>query len=182
MNNLHGITLNRWCPTLSHLFFADDAIFFLDGKIQECQNLANILNQYCLAMRKQAWRLLQNPSSLWSQLFKGLYHHSTKFWHANKGLRPSWGWLSLLSGRDSIMHNLQWSGVNFYNGLIIHQVELQHHLGPRTPCPSGSKRHQNGEELMHKEASCQCRGILDKIMFFIGDLEVASTDENVVGC
>lgn len=49
MGNLQGIRLNRWCPTLSHLFFADDAIFFLEGKLLECQNLANILNQYCLA-------------------------------------------------------------------------------------------------------------------------------------
>lgn len=49
MGNLKGIQLNRWCPTLTHLFFADDAIFFLDGSVQECQELANILNQYCFA-------------------------------------------------------------------------------------------------------------------------------------
>jgi len=49
MGNIKGIRLNRWCPTLSHLFFTDDAVFFLDGKIQECQSLAKILNQYCLA-------------------------------------------------------------------------------------------------------------------------------------
>jgi len=50
MGHLKGIQLNRWCPTLSHLFFVDDTIFFLDGKVLECQNLANILNQYCLAI------------------------------------------------------------------------------------------------------------------------------------
>jgi len=49
MGNLKGIQLNRWCPTLTHLFFADDAIFFLHGSVLECQELANILNQYCLA-------------------------------------------------------------------------------------------------------------------------------------
>jgi len=49
MGNLRGIQLNRYCPTLSHLFFADDAIFFLDGKLLECQNLSNIINQYYLA-------------------------------------------------------------------------------------------------------------------------------------
>lgn len=49
MGNLKGIKLNRWCPVLSHPFFADDAIFFIEAKLQECLNLANILNQYCLA-------------------------------------------------------------------------------------------------------------------------------------
>lgn len=47
--NYKGITLNTHCPTLSHLLFADDAIFFLDGTILECQNPATILNQYCFA-------------------------------------------------------------------------------------------------------------------------------------
>jgi len=49
METLKGIRLNRWCPSLSHLFFADDAIFFLDGTVRECQNLSNILHQYCVA-------------------------------------------------------------------------------------------------------------------------------------
>lgn len=56
MGNLKGIKLNRWCPTLSHLLFADDAIFFLDGTAMECQNRANILNQYCLATGQEVNR------------------------------------------------------------------------------------------------------------------------------
>lgn len=44
--------MNSSCPTLSHLLFADDAIFFLDMKIRECQNLAAVLNQYCFATRQ----------------------------------------------------------------------------------------------------------------------------------
>lgn len=47
--SIKGIKLNTTCPTLSHLLFADDAIFFLKGTITEAQNLANILNQYCFA-------------------------------------------------------------------------------------------------------------------------------------
>lgn len=69
-------------------------------------------------MGKQAWRLLQNPSSLWSRLFRGLYFHSTDFWHATKGHRPSWGWQSLLLGRDSILPQLQWSVGNGKNIFI----------------------------------------------------------------
>lgn len=47
--SLKGIKLNRYCPTLSHLLFVDDAIIFMDGTVRECQNLANLLNQYCYA-------------------------------------------------------------------------------------------------------------------------------------
>jgi len=57
---------------------------------------------------KQAWRISQCPSSLWSRVFKGLYFHSTDFWHAPRGSTPSWGWQSLLLGRDSISAQLQW--------------------------------------------------------------------------
>lgn len=47
-----GIKLNRHCLTLSHLFI-DDSIFFLERKIQECQNLGLILNQYCYTSGQQ---------------------------------------------------------------------------------------------------------------------------------
>lgn len=57
---------------------------------------------------KQAWRLAQQPSSLWGRLFKGLYYPHTDFWHAAKGLRPSWGWRSLVLGRDSIVPKVLW--------------------------------------------------------------------------
>jgi len=64
MGQLKGIKLNRWCPTLSHLFFANDAIFFLDGIVLECQNLSSILNQYCLATGQANNR---NKSGLFSK-------------------------------------------------------------------------------------------------------------------
>ena len=46
---IKGIKLNRNCPVLSHLLFADDSIFFQDEMVQECQNLAGIIHQYCYA-------------------------------------------------------------------------------------------------------------------------------------
>lgn len=58
---------------------------------------------------KQVWRLLQNPSSLWSKLFKGIYFNRGGFWKAKKGSRPSWGWQSLLLGREAIAHSVMWS-------------------------------------------------------------------------
>lgn len=50
---IKGIKLNRYCPSLSHLLIADDSIFFLDGKLVECQNLAMILNQCCYALGQE---------------------------------------------------------------------------------------------------------------------------------
>lgn len=38
---------------------------------------------------KQAWRLLHQPQSLWSHLFKGLHFHSTDFLYVIRGSRPS---------------------------------------------------------------------------------------------
>lgn len=58
---------------------------------------------------KQAWRLIHEPLTLWGRLFKGLYFHTSEFMRAEKGVRPSWGWKSLLIGRDSISDNVQWS-------------------------------------------------------------------------
>lgn len=49
MGHLQGIQFNRTCPKLSHLFFADDAVFFLKASLSECQNLTQLLHQYCHA-------------------------------------------------------------------------------------------------------------------------------------
>lgn len=64
---------------------------------------------------KQAWCLLQQPQSLWSSFFKGLYFHSADFLSAAKGSRPSWGWQSLLMGRDAILQHTRWSVGNGNN-------------------------------------------------------------------
>lgn len=51
--SLKGIKLNPFCPTLSHLLFDDDSIFFLYSRITECQALATVLNQYCFALGQE---------------------------------------------------------------------------------------------------------------------------------
>ena len=58
---------------------------------------------------KQAWRLIKFPESLWSRIFKGIYFHRKEFWYAEKGFRPSWGWQSLLMGREAISNSTMWS-------------------------------------------------------------------------
>lgn len=64
---------------------------------------------------------------------------------------------------------------------LVHQGEIQRYLGSRrkskraTSCSLNTKGELRGDEFMKHEESC-CGGILDKILFFIGDLEVASAD------
>lgn len=51
---------------------------------------------------KQAWRLLQQPLALWSQLVKGLYFPTQTFLSITPAAQASWGWKSLLLGRNAI--------------------------------------------------------------------------------
>lgn len=59
-------------------------------------------------------------------------------------------------------------GVDYY---LVHQGEIQRHLGSRRQrkrddiCPANSTEEEKSSQ-----------GILDRILFFIGDLEVASAD------
>ncbi|KAK3228583.1 hypothetical protein Dsin_000464 [Dipteronia sinensis] len=69
---------------------------------------------------------------------------------------------------------------------LVHQGEIQRHLGLRKhqglrkqrtrvdTCPSNSNGEFIGEGFQDEEKSGQ--GILDRILIFIGDLEVASSD------
>lgn len=55
---------------------------------------------------KQACRLLQQPLALRSKLFKGLYFPTQSFLSIHLAARLSWGWKSLLQGRDAIYPHL----------------------------------------------------------------------------
>lgn len=57
---------------------------------------------------RQAWRLVQDPNSLWTKVVKGIYYPQGEFWRAGKGSRPSWGWQSLLIGREAIESETRW--------------------------------------------------------------------------
>lgn len=41
--NLLGLRINRHCPTLSHIFFADDALLFTKAALGECDRLSATL-------------------------------------------------------------------------------------------------------------------------------------------
>ena len=65
---------------------------------------------------------------------------------------------------------------------LVHQGQIQRYLGSRRkrkgvkdcPSSSNSKPELRVEETLNVEEPC--RGILDKILFFLGDLEAASAD------
>lgn len=44
---IHGISLSPRSPTISHLFFADDSLFFLKAFPQNCHAFLHIINSYC---------------------------------------------------------------------------------------------------------------------------------------
>ncbi|CAL5432114.1 unnamed protein product [Camellia sinensis] len=46
---LSGIKMRRECPTITHLFFADDALLFAKANRRECQALKAILDAYSFA-------------------------------------------------------------------------------------------------------------------------------------
>ncbi|GJX19748.1 reverse transcriptase [Tanacetum coccineum] len=46
---LSGIKMSGNCPVISHVFFADDSLFFLKAKASECDCLIGLIDQYCKA-------------------------------------------------------------------------------------------------------------------------------------
>ncbi|GJU11276.1 ribonuclease H [Tanacetum coccineum] len=46
---LTSIKMARNCPVISHIFFADDSLFFLKAKTTECEFLLELINRYCVA-------------------------------------------------------------------------------------------------------------------------------------
>ncbi|OMO55184.1 reverse transcriptase [Corchorus capsularis] len=47
--SVKGIKLSKHCPVLSHLFFADDALLFMEARVQNCQKVAEIIEKFCKA-------------------------------------------------------------------------------------------------------------------------------------
>lgn len=55
---------------------------------------------------KQAWKIIQNPKSLWARFLKSRYHDQGDFIQAVEGLRPSYGWRSILHGRSLLLKGM----------------------------------------------------------------------------
>lgn len=59
---LHGIKVTPDCPPISHLFFADDWLIFLNAKYNEARLLHDIIGKFnLLILRNRGWRLALKP-------------------------------------------------------------------------------------------------------------------------
>ncbi|OMO52011.1 reverse transcriptase [Corchorus capsularis] len=136
--DIHGVKLSRNCPVLSHLFFADDSLFFLEANIVNCRKMFDLIQDNemiihwrswdCLTnpkgegglgfreledfnkalLAKQVWRLINEPEALWAKFLRGIYFSNGDVMSAKKGARASWTWSSLLEGRDFLRDKLLW--------------------------------------------------------------------------
>ena len=46
---LHGVSISRYAPTISHLFFANDSLLFCQTKQEEVQVISEVLELYAMA-------------------------------------------------------------------------------------------------------------------------------------
>ncbi|XP_022642918.1 uncharacterized protein LOC106775310 isoform X2 [Vigna radiata var. radiata] len=131
----------------------------------------------CAVCRK--WKLVGSDNALWSNLFRERWGEDHSAFYAPIGSK-SWKDVYEVQDRcDRIGVGLKIirEGSDYY---LVHQGEIQRHLGSRkneekeTAHSFHSEIEFNGESSLAEERSC--RGILDKILFFIGDLEVASAE------
>ncbi|KAK3229303.1 hypothetical protein Dsin_001184 [Dipteronia sinensis] len=138
------------------------------------------LQQFVKVCRK--WKVFASNNNLWSNLFKERWGGDHAAFYAPADSKP---WKDVFEVQDrcdrlglglKIIREGGESG-DYY---LVHQGEIQRHLGSRKQqtrvdtCPSNLNGEFFGEGFQDEEKSGQ--GILDRILFFIGDLEVASSD------
>lgn len=66
-------------------------------------------------LAKQCWWIILDPDSLWAQVLKAWYFPHCSFLEAKRGGRASWGWSSLLVGRDVLLQGAHWQIMNGIN-------------------------------------------------------------------
>ncbi|XVE58312.1 hypothetical protein DITRI_Ditri04bG0160100 [Diplodiscus trichospermus] len=120
---------------------------------------------------------------LWSKLFRERWGNDQAAFYAPNPL-DSRSWKDVYETQDrgdrvGLGLKIIREGGDYF---LVHQGHIQRYLGSRRKrkvmkdCrPSSSKPELTAEEDT-LNAEEPCRGILDKILFFLGDLEAASAD------
>ncbi|KAG6655226.1 uncharacterized protein LOC122310324 [Carya illinoinensis] len=139
--------------------------------VEICLNIFCFLDYHNLAIAQQVcrkWKVLAVDNNLWSSLFRERWGGDHVVFYAPVGSKS---WKDVYEGLK-----ITREGGNYY---LVHQGEIQRYLGSRRQRKTtagytlNTIREFNGEGLKEKQS---CRGILDKILFFIGDLEGASIE------
>ncbi|XP_019173808.1 PREDICTED: uncharacterized protein LOC109169381 [Ipomoea nil] len=79
---------------------------------------------------KQAWRLLTNPDSLVSRIYKARYYPKDTFYEANLGNNPSYCWRSIMAAKDLICSGIRRRIGNGKSTLIWEHPWLQDEHDP----------------------------------------------------
>ncbi|KAL1309624.1 hypothetical protein HN51_052321 [Arachis hypogaea] len=148
-----------------------------------CLKVFCFLDHHHLALAQlvcRKWKFIASDNDLWSNLFKERWGGNHAAFYAPIGSK-SWKDVYEVQDRcDRVGVGLKIirEGSDYY---LVHQGEIQRHLGSRKNQEHVNGRSSHtfcsendfiGEGSLIQERSR--RGILDKILFFIGDLEVAS--------
>lgn len=82
---------------------------------------------------------MEEPTALWVRLLKGLYFPNGDFLDALRGGRASWGWSSLLIGRDVLKRQGLWTIGNGENIRVFSDPWVTLKLGYRAEARSDMK-------------------------------------------
>ncbi|CAL1377377.1 unnamed protein product [Linum trigynum] len=83
-------------------------------------------NQALLA--KIGWRILNEPQSLLAQVYKGKYFPEGSFLSTTARSRPSWGWQSIIYGRQLLEMGLRWQVGNGQSASLLHSNGIPRYL------------------------------------------------------
>ncbi|KAJ0705594.1 putative F-box domain-containing protein [Helianthus annuus] len=119
------------------------------------------------------WRLVASENDLWSNLFKQRWGIDRAVFYAPVDSSKSWKDVYAVQDRcDRVGLGLKIirEGDDYF---LIHQGQIQKHLGSRSLQPDhAAAAGYTRDEIMGRNE--RQMGILDRILFFIGDLETAS--------
>ncbi|KAK9665187.1 hypothetical protein RND81_14G096300 [Saponaria officinalis] len=148
--------------------------------IELCLKIFFILDYQNLATAQQVcrkWNVLGSDNVLWANLFKERWGENRAGFY-NPVNSKSWKDVYQVQDRcDRLGLGLKIirEGADYY---LIHRGEIQRHLGSRRPRKAKAVE-PSSQNIVNEDGSQEgppSNGILERILFFIGDLEVATVE------